>query len=205
MKKKLINWLCLSGIVAVIFYLLHDIVGAANYPGYDWIHDPVSNLTAIGAHSEYIANAFVTGYKIFACLCCVLACIIIKNQKQKSLRLGVYLFTVMNFISAIGYAFVPLHYNSNDNATIQLYVHETVITPIVVLLSIISLIMIAVGAFKQKQKKFAALALAALACMFIGSVFAWNVAEVGIFERFSLYSAVIFTGILGLYCFKIKA
>ena len=205
MKKKLINWLCLSGIIAVIFYLLHDIVGAANYPGYDWIHDPVSNLTAVGAPSERIANAFVTGYKIFACLCCVLACIIIKNQKQKSLRLGVYLFTAMNFISAIGYAFCPLHNNSNDNGTIQIFIHDGVITPIVVLLSIVSLIMIAVSAFKQKQKKFAALALAALACMFIGSVFAWNVAEVGIFERFSLYSAVIFTGVLGLYCFKIKA
>ena len=205
MKKKLINWLCLSGIVAVIFYLLHDIVGAANYPGYDWIHDPVSNLTAVGAHSERIANAFVTGYKIFACICCVLACILIKNQKQKSLRLGVYLFTAMNFISAIGYAFCPLHNDSNDNGTIQIFIHDGVITPIVVLLSIVSLIMIAVGAFKQKQKKFGALALVTLAFMFIGAAFAWNVPEVGIFERFSLYSAVIFTGILGLYCFKIKA
>ena len=31
MGKKLINWLCLSGVLSIIFYLLHDIVGVMNY------------------------------------------------------------------------------------------------------------------------------------------------------------------------------
>ena len=33
-NKKLINWLSLSGVISIVFYLLHDIIGAMNYPGY---------------------------------------------------------------------------------------------------------------------------------------------------------------------------
>ena len=34
-NKKLINWLALSGVISVIFYILHDIIGGINYPGYN--------------------------------------------------------------------------------------------------------------------------------------------------------------------------
>ncbi len=34
-NKKLINWLCLSGILSIIFYLLHDVIGTMNYSGYN--------------------------------------------------------------------------------------------------------------------------------------------------------------------------
>ena len=49
-------------------------------------------------------ESLVTVYKILNCLCCALLCILIKNENKKTLRLGVYLFSIMNFISAIGYA-----------------------------------------------------------------------------------------------------
>ena len=35
-KRKLINYLCLVGILTLVFYILHDVVGALNYPGYNW-------------------------------------------------------------------------------------------------------------------------------------------------------------------------
>ena len=41
-NKKLINYLCLSGILSIIFYVLHDVVGAMNYPGYNWMSGAVS-------------------------------------------------------------------------------------------------------------------------------------------------------------------
>ena len=31
-KRKLINYLCLAGILSLVFYILHDVVGALNYP-----------------------------------------------------------------------------------------------------------------------------------------------------------------------------
>ena len=205
-KKKLINWLCLSGILSIIFYLLHDIVGAMNYPGYNWMSQAVSDLTATDSPSFVIASGFVTVYKLFSCLCSAMICILVKNEKKKTLRIGIYLYSIMNFISAIGYALFPLS-SSGFDGSIQSIIHVYVLTAIVVLMSIISLIIIAVGSLKgeNKHKLLGILAIISLILMFIGAVGSQNVSiEIfGIFERFSTYSAVIFTGILGVYGFKI--
>lgn len=205
-KKKLINWLALSGIFSIVFYLLHDIVGAMNYPGYNWMSQAVSDLTATDSPSFVVASGFVTVYKILSCLCSALLCILIKNEKKKSLRLGVYLFSIMNFISAIGYALFPLS-SSGFDGSVQSIVHVYVLTALVVLLSIISLIIIAVGSLKgeNKHKLLGILAIISLILMFVGTVGSQSAPKeiFGIFERFSTYSAVIFTGILGLYGFKV--
>lgn len=204
-NKKLINWLCLTGIISIIFYLLHDIVGALNYPGYNFMSQAVSDLTATDSKSFVIASGFITVYKIFNCLCCALLCILIKNENKKSLRVGVYLFSVMNFISAIGYALFPLS-SSGYDGSIQSFIHVYILTALVVILSIISLILIASGSFKSKNKSLGILSIISLVLMFIGAVGSGNVSKeiFGIFERFSTYSAVIFTGILGLYGFMIN-
>ena len=205
-NKKLINWLCLTGFISVIFYLLHDIVGAMNYPGYNWISQAVSDLTATDAPSFVVASGFVTVYKILNCLCCTLLCILIKNENKKSLRLGVYLFSIMNFISAIGYALFPLS-SAGYDGSVQSFIHVYILTALVVILSIISLILIAVGSLrgKDKHKLLGILAIISLVLMFIGAVGSANVSKeiFGVIERFSTYSAVVFTGILGLYGFKV--
>lgn len=205
-KKKLINWLALSGIFSIIFYLLHDIVGAMNYQGYNWMSQAVSDLTATDSPSFVVASGFVTVYKILSCLCSALLCILIKNEKKKTLRLGIYLFSIMNFISAIGYALFPLS-SSGYDGSIQSIIHVYVLTTLVVLLSIISLIIIAVGSLKgeNKHKLLGILSIISLMLMFIGTVGSQNASKeiFGIFERFSTYSAVIFTGILGVYGFNV--
>ena len=203
-KKKLINWLCLSGVLSIIFYLLHDIVGAMNYPGYNWMSQAVSDLTATDAPSFVIASGFVTVYKILNCLCCALLCILLKNESKKTLRLGVYLFSIMNFISAMGYALFPLS-SAGYDGSMQSFIHVYTLTALVVILSIISLVLIAIGSFKSKYKLLGILAIISLVLMFIGVVASQNVDKsiFGIFERFSTYIVVIFTGILGIYGFKL--
>lgn len=205
-KTKLINWLCLSGILSVVFYLLHDIIGAMNYSGYNWMSQAVSDLTAADSPSFIIASGYVTVYKILNCLCCALLCILIKNEKSKTLRIGVYLFSTMNYISAIGYALFPLS-GAGYDGTVQSFIHVYVLTTLVVLLSIISLILIAVGSFigKDKHKILGILSVISLVLMFIGAVGSANVPKefFGVVERFSTYSAVVFTGILGTYGFMV--
>ena len=207
MNNKLIKYLCFSGIVSIIFYLLHDIVGANNYPGYEWMSQAVSDITATDAPSFVVANGFVTVYKIFNCLCCILLCILIKNESKKIFRFGIYLFSIMNFVSAIGYALFPLS-SAGYNGSIQSFIHVYIITTLVVMLSIISLISIAVGSLKgkEKHKLLGILSIISLLLMFIGAVGSQNVSKdiFGLIERFSTYSAVIFTGILGIYGFTIK-
>ena len=202
-NKKLINYLCLSGILSIIFYLLHDIVGSLNYPNYNWMSQAVSDLTATDAPSFIVASGYVTVYKMLSCLCCVLLCILVKNEK-KTFKIGIYLFSIMNLISGIGYALFPLSSSGYDGST-QSFIHVYILTSLVVLLSIISLILITIGSFKSKNKLLGILAITSLVLMFIGATLSTNVPKevFGIFERFSTYSAVIFTGILGIYGFML--
>ncbi len=201
-KKKLINCLCLCSVVSIIFYLLHDIVGAMNYPEYNWMSSAVSDLTATDAPSFVVASGFVTVYKILHCLALVLVCILSKNER-KSLRIGIYLYTIMGFISSIGYALFPLSTAGYDGS-VQSFIHVYVLTFLVVLLSIISLVLIAIGSYKSKYRLLGTLAIISLVLMFVGAVGSQNVPKevFGVFERFSTYSVVIFNGILGIFGFR---
>ena len=198
---KLINLLCLCGVISIVFYLLHDIIGAINYPGYNWMSQAVSDLTAADAKSFVVASGFTTVYKILHCLALALVCILVKDER-KSLRAGIYLYTLMGFISSIGYALFPLS-SAGYDGSVQSFIHVYVITIIVVLLSIISLVIIAIGAFKSKYKLLGILAIISLCLMFIGAVGSQIVPKeiFGIIERFSTYSAVIFNGVLGIFGF----
>lgn len=203
-KHQLINWLCLTGVLAAIFYLLHDIIGAINYPGYDWTSQAVSDLTATDSPVYVTAHGFSVVHGIFSCLCSALVCILVKNER-KSLRIGVYLYAIMNFISAIGYTLFPLS-SAGYDGSVQSFIHVYILTAVVVLLSIISLITIAVGAFKSKKKLLSVLAIAALVLMFVGAAGSGAAPKeiFGILERFSTYSAVVFTAVLGIYGFGLQ-
>ena len=109
----------------------------------------------------------------------------------------------MNFISAIGYALFPLS-SAGYDGSLQSFIHVYILTALVVILSIISLVLIAIGSFKSKYKLLGISAIISLVLMFIGAVGSANVSKdiFGIVERFSTYSAVVFTGILGIFGFK---
>ena len=107
MNKNIVNKISLLGIVGVIFYILHDFVGAMFYPGYNWLSQAVSDLTAANAQSFFVASSLSDIYGLCACLCCISVCILVKN-KNTIFKTGIYLFTLMNLISAIGYFLFPL-------------------------------------------------------------------------------------------------
>ena len=194
----LTNLACCFGIISVIFYLLHDVIGGAHYKGYNWMSQAVSDLTSIDSPSFYIANKYLTIYKISNFICCVLLCII-NSEKNRILKIGVYLFTLMNGISFIGYTLFPLS-SSGYDGSFQSFIHVYIITGSVVLLSIISISLISVGSFKDKDKVFGLLSILSLIMMFIGAfgVSKFNQQYFGLFERFSIYSTVAFTGIIGI-------
>ena len=200
MKNK-INWFCLSGIIALIFYLLHDIIGAMNYPNYDWLSQAVSDLTATDSKSYIIANGLTSVYGIFSCLCCTMVYISMKEENKK-FKIGVFIYMIMSYISAIGYSLFPLT-GSGYDGTIQSFIHVYIITTIVVLSSIISLILIWIGA-KKEHKTISYIAILSLLFMFLGSIGSAIVSKeyFGLVERFSTYSAVVFTAMLGLYGFN---
>ena len=192
-------WACVCGILNVVFYLLHDVIGAVNYPGYEWTRQAVSDLTALDAPSFPIARALSGIHGTFTGICCAFLCVMLANAR-KSLKIGVWLFAAMHGVSAIGYSLFPLS-GSGYDGSVQSFIHVYIVTVLVVVLSIVSLILIAVGSFREHRKALGLLSLAALACMFFGAVGGMTLPKeiFGVAERFSTYSAVVFTGILGVY------
>ena len=197
--KRIYQFAMISGILCVIFYLMHDVIGAMNYPGYHPMKQAVSDLTATDAPSFAIASGLSSVYGIFSCLCCALLCVMAMGQR-KELKLGIYLFALMSFVSAIGYSIFPLS-SAGYDGSVQSMIHVFIITALVVLLSIASLIAMAIGGFRDGKRILGIVSVFALVCMLLGAAGSTVLPQdvFGLAERFSTYSAVVFTGFLGIY------
>lgn len=198
---KLVRLLSLSGVIAAAFYFLHVYFGIQNYPNYNSLSQAVSDLTATDAPSFVIASRFSALYSLFSVLGCTSICFIVLDQTSKTFRLGIYLYTAMNWVSSIGYTLFPLS-GKGFQGTFQDIMHFYVVTITVVLLSIVSLILIFVGGRRNKETKMIAiLGLIALLFMFFGSIGTGLSPKeyFGLFERFSVFSVVIYTALLGLF------
>ena len=127
MNSKLVRLLCLSGVVAAVFYFLHVYYGIQNYPNYSNMSQAVSDLTATDAPSFVIASRFSALYSMFAVLGCTFLCLIVTDQINKTFRLGIYLYTIMNWVSSIGYTLFPLS-GKGYQGTFQDIMHFYVVT-----------------------------------------------------------------------------
>lgn len=130
---------------------------------------------------------------------------IIQGQKTRRLRAGVYLFAIMEWVSAIGYRMFPLS-DSGYAGAFQDMMHM-VVTALVVLLSIVSLSVIVSAGLKDKSCRFYGVCAAiALGMMIIGAMGMKIVPAqyFGVVERFSVFAATGFNAELGIHLFCMK-
>lgn len=203
-NRTLINWIGLLGVIALISYAAAVIFSPLDYPGYNWMKQAVSDLSAENAPSKMLWKQLAALYDKCTLVCLMAVCIFIKGELNKPLRAGIYLFTVMSWISGIGYAMFPLS-DSGNAGSFQDTMHVYAVTPLVVMLSIASLVVVMVGGFRDRRWRYLAIGAAvALAMMFAGAIGSGAVpkAYFGIAERFSVFAAVGFTAFLGLCLFR---
>ena len=130
---------------------------------------------------------------------------IIQGQKTRRLRAGVYLFAIMEWVSAIVYRMFPLS-DSGYAGAFQDVMHM-VVTALVVLLSIVSLSVIVSAGLKDKSCRFYGVCAAiALGMMIIGAMGMKIVPAqyFGVVERFSVFAATGFNAALGIHLFCMK-
>ena len=149
MKKSLIQKLGLLGIVSFLSYTAAVVFAPLAYPGYHWMAQAVSDLSAANAPSLALWNQLSALYNVCEVVCAIVVCIGIQGQKTKLLRSGIYLFAIMEWISAVGYRMFPLS-DSGYAGAFQDVMHMAV-TALVVLLSIVSLVIIIVAGVKSKS------------------------------------------------------
>lgn len=202
MEKSLIQKLGLLGIVSFLPYTAAVVFAPLAYPGYNWMAQAVSDLSAANAPSLVLWNQLSALYNACEVVCITVVCIGIQGQKSKLLRSGVYLFAVMEWISAVGYRMFPLS-GSGYAGAFQDVMHM-VTTVLVVLLSIVSLTVIIVADVQNRGcRSYAACAAVALAMMLVGAMGMKIVpaAYFGVIERFSVFAATGFNAALGIHLF----
>ena len=78
------------------------------YPGYDGLTQAVSDLSAANAPSLALWNKLSSLYNVCEVVCATVVCIGIQGKKTELLRFGIYIFAVMEWISAVGFRMFPL-------------------------------------------------------------------------------------------------
>lgn len=206
MNKKLINWFGLTGIIALISYTAAVIFSPAAYPGYNRMAQAVSDLSAENAPSRMLWDQIAALYGTCSVVCATCVTIFVSEKKISSrlFRIGIYLFTAMNWVSSVGYKMFPLSDSGKEIASFQEVMH-IVVTAAVVLLSISSLVCLIIAGFRKDGiRKIGIWAAIALVMMFIGSAGTGIVPPeyFGIVERFSVFAAVGFNAVLGWFLFR---
>lgn len=204
MKRPFINGLGLLGVVSLLSYAAAVVWAPSAYPGYDWMRQAVSDLSAANAPSKDLWNQLSCLYGVGGLVSIMMACVFIQGKLNKTLRIGIYAFAAMNWVSAVGYPLFPLS-TSGYAGSFQDMMHVYVVTTLVVVLSIASLILIMVGGYRRNDYRSLAIwASVALAAMGAGAA-GTSVAPreyFGLFERFSLFAATGFNAVLGMHLFN---
>lgn len=203
MKKSFIHWLGLLGVVSLISYTAAVIFSPLAYPGYRWMEQAVSDLSASNAPSLLLWNQLSSLYEICGMISIMMVCVFIQGKLTTGLRVGIYLFAAMNWVSAIGYGMFPLS-DKWEVSSFQNTMHG-VVTVLVVLLSVLSLVIIIVSGYRNNAYPSLALwAALAFLLMLAGAIGVGIVPKefFGIAERFSVFSATGFNAVLGIYLFR---
>ena len=206
MRRKLIQWLGLTGILALISYTAAVVFAPLAYPGYDWLAQAVSDLSADSAPSRALWNQLAALYGVGSVVCATCAAVYVSEERLSSrlFRLGVYLFAGMNWVSNVGYAMFPLADGGTEIASLQEVMHIAV-TAAVVVLSIASLVLLIIAGRREKRVRgLGAWAAVALGMMMLGSIGTGALPPqyFGVAERFSVFAAVGFNAVLGWHLFR---
>lgn len=203
-KKNFMNYCGLLGIVALLSYTAAVVFSPLAYPGYNWMAQAVSDLSATNAPSLRLWNQLSSLYNICTLICAMMVCAGIQGKGSRLLRTGIYLFTAMEWISAVGFSVFPLS-DSGYAGTFQDKMH-ILSTILVVLLSIVSLVILIIAGVKRKEyRSFGVFAGIALGMMLVGAL-GMNIVPkeyFGVVERFSVFAAVGYNAVQGIELFRI--
>jgi len=205
MEKQtiLLRRMGILGIISLLSYTAAVVLAPLAYPGYSWLSQAVSDLSAANAPSRTLWNQLASLYNLCGLVSLMMICVYVQGKLTKTLRAGLYTFTLMQWISAVGYAMFPLT-DSGYAGSFQDVMH-IVVTALVVLLSIASLVILMVGGYRRgTYPSLAVWATVALCMMFTGAI-GMNLVPKGYFgvmERFSVFAATGFTAVLGVYLMR---
>ncbi len=197
-----LRYLGIFGIISLLSYTSMVVFSPLAYPGYNWLSMAVSDLGAVGAPSATLAERLNALFGPCAAVSVMAVCVGAAGCKSKLLKTGIGFFAVMEWITVVGYKMFPL-VQGEAVSSFQNAMH-ILVTALVVLFSIVSLVLIAIGGGKEPLPLLSKWAIVCLSAMVIGALGTGILPKsvFGLFERFSTFSAVVFNAVLGVYLLK---
>ncbi|MGN0328042.1 MAG: DUF998 domain-containing protein [Lachnospira sp.] len=202
MIEKRLRTFGILGIISLLSYTAMVVFSPLAYPGYDWLSMAVSDLSADGAPSQNLANQLNALFGPCGLVSIMAVCVGVVGCKSKVLKSGIYSFAAMEWACNVGYSLFPW-VNGAPASTPQNAMH-LIVTVLVVVLSLSSLVLVAIGAGKEQLKSLRIWAIVCLVAMIMGPIGTALLpkAVFGLFERFSTFSAVVFNAVLGICLMK---
>lgn len=202
MNGKRVRMFGILGVISLLSYTAMVVFSPLAYPGYDWLSMAVSDLGAEGAPSEQLASQLNALFGPCGLVSIMFVCVGVAGCKSKVLKSGIYFFATMEWICNVGYNLFP--WVKDAPASNPQNVMHLLVTVLVVVFSLASLVLVAIGARKEEMKSLGIWAIVCLVAMLIGPLGTSLLpkAVFGLFERFSTFSAVVFNAILGIYLMK---
>lgn len=202
MENVKLRHLGIFGVISLLSYAAMVVFSPLAYPGYNWLSMAVSDLTAVGAPSAALAERLNALFGPCAVVSVMAVCVGTAGCQSRLLKTGIGFFAAMEWITVVGYRMFPL-VQGEAVSTFQNAMH-ILVTALVVLFSIVSLVLIAIGSRREPLPSLGNWAIVCLAAMMIGALGTGIMPKsvFGLFERFSTFSAVVFNAVLGVYLLK---
>ena len=202
MIEKRLRMLGILGIISLLSYTAMVVFSPLAYPGYDWLSMAVSDLSAEGAPSTELAGQLNALFGPCGLVSAMAVCVGVSGCKSNAMKLGIYSFTAMEWACNVGYDLFP--WVSNASASNPQNVMHLGVTILVVVLSLAALVLVAIGAGKERLNSLRIWAVVCLVAMMMGPLGTTllHKAVFGLFERISTFSAVVFNAVLGIYLMK---
>jgi hypothetical protein len=190
-KKKIENYLLMSGIVSVVLYIVATIIGSYAWPEYNSFSQSVSELIAVNAPS---ASIVIPMFLLYSLLVFIFGASILMSAKEnKSLKFVAVFIVAKEIFGVIATLFAPMHLRG-ETTTITDTMH-IVLTAIGVLLCMFPAIILSAKAFGGWFRIFSMVViLIFLICGTLAGMDGAKIAEnlptpyAGVWERINIFS-----------------
>lgn len=188
-----------SGMLSVVFYLLHVLLGGYLWKEYSHLHQPISDLTASGAPNRDLLIKFTGFYGILSLFFAISFTLIKSIHFHRLVFWGGISFILLHAIS-ISYGFFPQDLPGTE-VTFTGTMH-LVVTVLIVPFTILTPILIGLGL--RKNMEYRVLGNFSIGCsvlIFIlgglsGLFFAKHLPYFGLMERLNIGTLLVWTFIL---------
>lgn len=200
--RKFERVLIASGMLGVILYVLHTIIGQILWPAYDPIAMDISSLTADGAPNAALLRFMCDAYAWTMLAMVGTLLMHTKRKKQNALFTGFSVLMVMQMTSYFGYGLFPLD-GDKTQMSFQNQMH-ILVTIIVVFSTILSFFLIAYGFHRISQAKLRNISLVfAILVTVFGALNPIMMAQglniLGLTERLVIFTIMIYMFGLSYY------